>query len=281
MAERQDDVRKHYGLPEMAAKVIAALEILGIDPTRLKAEQLYPFDQLHGRNIEATRDHVARLKLSANDHALDVGSGVGGPARFIAATSGAKVTGIDLTAEFVATAVELTKRCGLEGQVAFKEGDALAMPFADGTFDAALCLYVAMNIEGKAKLASEIFRVLKPGGRLVWSQVVLGDAGAPEFPLPWAREATFSFLTKPETLRKAIEDSGLKVTEWIDERPVILAWIERQRAAAAAGSAPPPAATAIPEMLMGSDFSVRIKNFARNLGEGRVGSIALVAEKPR
>lgn len=279
MAERQDDVRKHYTLPEMAAKVIAALEKLGIDPTRLKADQLYPFDQLHGRNIDATRDHVARLNLSASDHVLDVGSGVGGPARYVAATSGAKVTGIDLTAEFVATAAELTKRCGLEGQVSFKEGDALAMPFPDGTFNAALCLYVAMNIEGKAKVASEIFRVLKPGGRLVWSQVVLGDAGEPDFPLPWAREASFSFLTKPEVLRKAIEDSGLKITEWIDERPVILAWIERQRAAA--GSAPPPAATAIPEMLMGQDFPLRIKNFGRNLGEGRLGSVVLVAEKPR
>src|SRR4051794_13290750 len=195
MAERQDDVRKHYSIPEMAAKVIAVLENLGIDPAHLKAEQLYPMDQLHGRNIDATRDHVARLDLSSRDHALDVGCGVGGPARYIAATTGAKVTGLDLTPDFIATARELTGRCNLEKLVSFREGDALAMPFEANTFDAALCLYVAMNIEAKAKLAGEIARVLKPGGRLIWSQVVLGDAGAPQFPLPWARDAASSFLT--------------------------------------------------------------------------------------
>src|SRR3954467_15207789 len=116
MAERQDDVRKHYGIPALAEKIIAALGSLGIDATRLKPEQLYPFDQLHGRNIEATRDHVARLNLKPAETVLDVGCGAGGPARYIAVTTGAKVTGLDLTPEFVATAQELTRRCGLEGQ---------------------------------------------------------------------------------------------------------------------------------------------------------------------
>jgi ubiquinone/menaquinone biosynthesis C-methylase UbiE len=278
MAERQDDVRKHYGIPALAVKIVAALGTLGIDATRLKAEQLYPFDQLHGRNIEATRDHVGRLALKSGEAVLDVGSGVGGPARFITATTGAKVTGLDLTPEFVATAQDLSKRCGLGGEVAFQEGDALAMPFPAATFDAALCLYVAMNIEAKAKLASEIARVLKPGGRLVWSEVVLGGEGGPQFPLPWAREASFSFLTKPEALRAAVESSGLKIVEWIDERPVILAWMQATQKAAAA--APRPAAASIHEMLLGSDFPERRKNYARNLTEGRIGSIALVAQKP-
>jgi len=276
MAERQDDIRKHYGLPEMAVKVIAALEAAGIDPTRLKAEQLYPFDQFHGRALDATRDHVALLKLAPNHTALDIGSGLGGPARYIAATHGAKVTGIDLTPEFVATATELSKRCGLDGQVAFQEGDALAMPFAANSFNAALCLYVAMNIEAKAKLAGEVARVLKPGGRLVWSQVVLGDQGEPQFPMPWARDPKFSFLTTPEALRNAVESGGLRIVEWIDERPVMLAWMQKLQAA----GAPPPATTAIQDMMLGTDFPERRNNFGRNLAEGRIGSIALVAEKP-
>jgi SAM-dependent methyltransferase len=279
MTERQHDVRKHYGIPALAAKVVAALEGLGIDAAHLKAEQLYPFDQLHGRNIEATRDHVGRLGLKAGETALDVGSGIGGPARYIAVTTGAKVTGLDLTPEFVATAQDLSKRCGLDGQVLFQEGDALAMPFAAASFDAALCLYVAMNIGAKAKLAHEIARVLKPGGRLVWSEVVLGGQGEPQFPLPWAREASFSFLTRPDLLRAAIEGSGLKITDWIDERPVVLAWIQAQQQAAAAGAPPPPVAS-IHEMLLGSDFPERRKNYARNLIDGRIGSIALVAQKP-
>ena len=279
MAERQDDVRKHYSIPALAAKFIDALEASGINPMQMKAEQLYPFDQLHGRNIDATRDHVGRLKLAPTAHVLDIGCGVGGPARYIAATTGAKVTGIDLTADFIETARMLSQRCGLDGKVAFEEGDALAMPFKDAAFDAALCLYVAMNIEAKDKLAAEIARVLKPGGQLVWSQVVLGDAGAPQFPLPWARDAAFSFLTTPAALRQAIESSGLEILEWIDERPIILAWMEQQRQAAAAHSAP--SKPSINDMLLGEDFPERRKNFARNMAEGRIGSIALVARKPR
>ncbi len=279
MAERQDDVRKHYGIPELAAKVISALESVGISTQQLKPEQLYPFDQLHGRNIEATRDHVGRLALKRGESVLDVGSGVGGPARYIATTTGAKVTGLDLTPEFVATAQELSKRTGLDGEVAFQQGDALAMPFDAAKFDAALCLYVAMNIEAKAKLASEIARVLKPGGRLVWSEVVLGAESEPQFPLPWARDPAFSFLVKPDFLRQAVESSGLRIVEWIDERPVILDWIKASQQAAASG--PPPAATGIHGMLLGADFPERRKNYARNLMEGRIGSVALVAEKAR
>jgi SAM-dependent methyltransferase len=278
MAERQDDVRKHYGLPGLAAKIVAALQSLGIDATRLKPEQLYPFDQLHGRNIDATRDHVGRLALQIGEAVLDVGSGIGGPSRYIAATTGAKTTGLDLTPEFVAAAQDLSRRCSLDGAVTFQVGDALAMPFAAASFDAALCLYVAMNIEAKAKLASEIARVLKPGGRLVWSEVVRGGAGEPYFPLPWARAAGFSFLTEPDLLRAAIESNGLRIVEWIDERPIIQAWMQAQQQAAA--SAPPPAAAAIHEMLLGSDFPERRKNFARSLMEGRIGSVALVARKP-
>jgi ubiquinone/menaquinone biosynthesis C-methylase UbiE len=279
MAERQDEVRKHYSIPEMAAKVVALLESLGIDPTHLKAEQLYPMDQLHGRNIDATRDHVARLNLTSTDHVLDVGCGVGGVSRYIAATTGAQVTGLDLTPDFVATARDLTRRCGLENLASFQEGDALAMPFPDLTFDAAVCLYVAMNIETKARLAGEIARVLKPGGRLVWSEVVLGGNGAPQFPLPWARDAAFSFLTTPEDLRHAIESAGLKVMEWIDERQIIGAWIQQQQQAAAARDQPP--GPSPHDLLMGEDFPERRKNYGRNLMEGRIGSIAVVAHKPR
>jgi hypothetical protein len=121
--------------------------------------------------------------------------------------------------------------------------------------------------------------VLRPGGRLVWSEVVLAGQGEPQFPLPWAREAGFSFLTKPETLRAAIESSGLKVVDWIDERAVILAWMQAQQQAAA--SAPSPVTAAIYEMLLGSDFPERRKNYGRNMVEGRIGSVAFVAEKPR
>jgi len=119
----------------------------------------------------------------------------------MASVFGCRVTGIDLTDAFVAAARELTALCGLADRIEFQTANALAVPFADATFDASACQYVAMNIADKAKLIGECQRVLKPGGRLVWSSVVAGS-GEPRYPLPWARDKSVSFLVSPEALRK-------------------------------------------------------------------------------
>jgi SAM-dependent methyltransferase len=161
---------------------------------------LYPLDQLHGRQIAATREHLPRLRLDEGKHVLDVGSGIGGPARFMAATWGCRVTGIDLTAEFVAAARELTERCGLSGKVDFRRGDALHMPFADASFDRAACLHVAMNIADKPGLLREIRRVLKPSGRLVWSEIVR-RAAPPDYPSHGPR--SFGEFSQDRDLRPA------------------------------------------------------------------------------
>jgi hypothetical protein len=127
-----------------------------------------------------------------------------------------------------------------------------------------------MNIADKATLISECRRVLKPGGRLVWSSVVAGN-GEPGYPLPWARDTSFSFLVSPEALRKLFDDSGLRVVEWIDETAVI-------RAAQAAGP-PAPAVRAMSMAVMGDDFPARTQNFGRNVAEGSLKSVAVVAER--
>jgi len=276
MAERQDDVRRHYGIPVIVEKLLAELKKQGVDPDRLKPEALFPYDQLHGRELAATKDHVGRLGLDPSKKTLDVGSGIGGPSRYIAATTGATVDGVDLTQEFVEAATELTRRCGLAGKARFHQGDALALPFGGDHFDAACCLYVAMNIEDKGKLAAEIARALKPGGKLVWSEVVLGPKGAPNFPLPWAASPEYSFLVPPETLRKAIEGSGLKIVEWTDETGIIGQWMRERQAEAQAGKQPPSALG----LALGADFAERRRNYGQSMMEGRIGSMLVLAEKP-
>ena len=277
MAERQDDVRRHYGISTLVETLLGELKKQGHDPEKFKPEALYPYDQLHGREFLATKEHVARLSLRPGMKVLDVGSGVGGPARYIAATTSATVDGVDLTHEFVEVATELTRRSGLSDKARFHQGDALALPFGGDHFDAAFCLYVAMNIEGKAALATEIARVLKPGGKLVWNQVVLGDKGAPTFPLPWASSPEYSFLLPPQELRAAIEGAGLKITEWTDESGTITEWMRARQAEAKAGKQPPSALG----LAMGADFAERRRKYAENMMEGRIGSILAVAEKPR
>jgi ubiquinone/menaquinone biosynthesis C-methylase UbiE len=172
MADFSTGIQRHYGSAAIVQRVLNAVADSGQDASRLTAEMLYPYDQFHGRGLMATRENAAKLNLDASMRVLDVGSGVGGPARYMAYTFGCRVTGIDLTDDFVAAAKELTERCGLSDKVEFHQGDALAMPFGEASFNAACCLNVSMNIRDKTGLAREICRVLKPHGRLVWTEAV-------------------------------------------------------------------------------------------------------------
>lgn len=262
-------VSEHYGRGGLTERILAALAESGQPTDRISADALFPFDQLHGRQLAATREHVGRLKLDTAKTVLDVGSGIGGPARYMAFTFGCRVTGIDVTEAFVSAARDLTARCGLADRVKFEIGNALAMPFADAEFDAAACQYVAMNIADKAGLLREIHRVVKPGGQLVWSSVVAG-AGEPRYPLPWARDPSVSFLVAPDALRALFEAAGWRILEWRDEAELLRA---------ASASPPPPAFRAMSGIVLGDDFAERFQNFGRNVEAGSIGSVLVLAER--
>lgn len=234
-----DQVAQHYGSAGIADRILAAVAAAGADLSQLRPEMLFAYDQLHSRELQATEDHVAWLAPGRGEHLLDVGSGIGGPARFIAAKTPARVTGIDLTPEFVAAARELTERCGLAGRVAFETGNALQMPFPAESFDAAICFHVAMNIADKSGLAREIARVLKPGSRLVWTEAVAVEGQSPPYPLPWGRSSETSSLTTEAGLRDALERGGLTIVEWRDETSLQVAHAHKVRQA---GQALPPRA---------------------------------------
>ena len=270
MSEVEAKVAAHYGAVDLTGRILAALAGTGMNVERFSADALFTFDQMHGRQLAATKEHVGRLGLSASKHVLDVGSGIGGPARYMSFTFGCRVTGIDLTSELVAAARELTARCGLSERVDFQVGNALAMPSADATFDAVACQYVAMNIFDKAGLLREISRVLKPGGRLVWSSAVAGK-GEPRYPLPWAREPGVSFLIPPAVLRKLFDEGGWRIVEWSDETELF-----RTKAVPAHS----PASTEMRTLISGDDFPARSRNFAASFENGSIGSLLVVAERP-
>ena len=154
--------------------------------------------------------------VTAGMSVLDVGSGVGGPARFLAATRGCQVTGVDLSEPFVDAARYLTERTGQSGQVSFETASALELPFDAGRFDVVLLQHVAMNISDRTRLYHEIRRVLKSGGMFAIFDVVLND-GEPHYPVPWARTPATSFLLTAAATRAAIEPAGFRTLAWQDD----------------------------------------------------------------
>ena len=192
-----DAVAQHYGRGGLLDRILAALIKAGKDPDHLTTDDLAPLDEFHSRRRKATEELARMLAPVASDRILDVGSGLGGPARYLAATYGCRVSGIDLTPEFVSTAAELTRRAGLTERVDFRVGSALAVPFPDASFDTAWSQNVAMNIADRAGWYAELHRVLKPGGRLANQDVAQDDGGPISFPVMCAERPEISFLLAP------------------------------------------------------------------------------------
>jgi len=276
MINDTDAVRELYGLSGILDRVTAFLLERRIDPERPSYQDFFPFDQLHGRGIEATREHIERAGINSTMLVMDLGCGVGGCSRVIAATCGCRVTGIDVTPQFIEVARELTRRCGMADRIEFRQGDALDLPFAEGTFDHVWCHNVTMNIQDKSKLASEVARVLKRGGRFSCSEVGQGPGGAPIFPLPWATEASASFLVTPALMRQTLEEGGLRIREEIDLSDAGIASLREMRARVERGDPP---LNAI-HVIMGDDIGERIKNFSRCAIEKRLVEHFILAEKP-
>ena len=246
MSDAEKSIADHYTSDSLWQRLSAALASDGVDPLHPSLQSLAPYDHFHGRGLEATQSLAAGLEVAPSDRILDVGSGIGGPARFFADKFGCHVTGIDLTQEFCEVAARLNKLLKLEAQITIKQGNALSMPFADQSFDGAYSMNVAMNIEDKAALYRELHRVLKPGGWLMLSEIARhgdGDGhdhgnGVLEYPTPWAKTAASSFLASATQTRESLEENGFTVNRLDDTRVESAAYGARSRALVERGEKP-------------------------------------------
>lgn len=270
------DISEHYSRGYLLQRLKVALAEDGIDPDFPQIGTLAPYDQFHGRGLEATEEMADLLDISATDHILDIGSGIGGPARYMAHRFGCRVTGIDLTAEFCDVAHHLTRLVGLHGRVKFELGNALAMPFPDGSFDGAYSMNVSMNIADKAGLYRAIHRVLRPGAWLMLSEVAKGPGEDLDYPTPWADSARTSFLSTPEETMRGLEDAGFEVVRSRNTLEQALAFGARSRAMVERGEKPPHRAV---QLIHGAIAAQAMANTARGLSEARIVPIEILSRK--
>jgi SAM-dependent methyltransferase len=269
-------VTRHYGSDGIVGRLLAALRAARGADAPVTPENLAPFDHFHGRGVVGTKDIAARLALTAGERVLDIGAGIGGPARWFAAVYGVEVTGVDLTQEFCAAAETLNAMTGLGDRVRILNGSALALPVPDGAFDAAYSQNVIMNIAGKAQFYREAFRALRPGGRLALSNLCAGPGGEPYFPAPWATTRDGSFLETPDEMRANLAAAGFEIDAFRDNTPEILAALRRMRERGDSGNAQRIAV----DVIMGERAAEMRINSTRTLEEGRGLDIEALARKP-
>jgi ubiquinone/menaquinone biosynthesis C-methylase UbiE len=264
-------VNDHYGFGGIMEKIEVGLGLAGKDVSDLSVDDLAPIDEFHTRGRESTVEVADMAQLDSSHTVLDVGCGLGGTARHLAEQYGCNVTGLDLTEEYVDVGNKLTGLVGLRDKVSLQQGSALDIPHEDGTFDIAWTEHVQMNIADKARFYSEMARVLKPGGRLLFHDIFRGSsADAPVYPLPWAENESISHLATESEAQATIGQTGLEIDQWhrkVDESleffKGVLTKIQED--------GPPPIGI---HLLMGDNARDKLLNYVANMTEQRV-SVAM------
>lgn len=273
----ETEIAAHYTTGSLTDRVRDALRALGTDPDQATADDLKACDEFHTGGVAATELLVESLSVTAETRVLDIGSGIGGPARYFAHRFGCHATGIDLTQEFVVTARDLSALVGLSDNTTFQQGSALDLPFQSASFDLALLLHVGMNIADKGRLMAQAARVLAPGGTFaVFDVMASGTDEQLVFPLPWSSVAETSFVVPPLVYKNAAAAVGL-VLEHEHDRTQFAKDFFYAVFAAIAKDGPSPLGI---HLMMGETAGQKIQNYVANLNAGRIAPTELIFRKP-
>lgn len=272
MTISEKGVSDHYTTRDLGNRILGALRAEGKDLDALTVDDLAPVDEFHIRGRIATEELAEWAGIHAGDLLLDVGCGLGGTCRYLAKTVGCDVVGLDLTEEYCQVAEMLSARVGLAGRTSFRQGSALALPFAEGHFDLVWTEHVQMNISDKAGFYKEISRVLKSGGKLVFHDIFAGADKGILLPVPWASDISCNHLIVVEKLREVLSALGFDELRWEDKTGESVTFFRsvlervRNRGWAPVGL----------HLLMGDNTETRFENLLKNLEEDRVRVVQAV-----
>ncbi|MGE5334435.1 MAG: class I SAM-dependent methyltransferase [Nitrososphaerota archaeon] len=270
-------VNAYYTPGDLGAAIQEGLRRAGKNPDAPALDDLAPVDQFHTGGKAATLELAQIANLTPGTRVLDVGGGIGGAARLLASQMGCEVTVIDLTEAYCQVGEMLTRQAGLSERVSFQQGNALDLPYADHAFDAVWTQHSTMNIADKARLYTEVARVLRPGGRLAFHEIMAGPNTPIHFPVPWATDGHISFLWSPDELCALLTSSGWKERAWVDKTAAARAFFEERMGLIerATGSLPPLGL----HLLLGERFVPAFQNTLRNLQQQRLTVIQAVFER--
>jgi len=269
-------VAQHYAHGALEQAILEALARTGKDPARLTAADLAPGDEFHIGGLQATMEFAVEMgtvtAIGPGVHLLDIGCGIGGPSRYFAGEQGCRVTGIDLTAEYVQVASSLSRRVGLGDKVDYRHGSALALPFPPSSFDGAYMLHVGMNIADKATLFHEVRRVLKTGAVFGVYDVMREAEGPLYFPLPWSSDPATSFVVGAQAYREKLLQAGFAVEKQRSRRQFAIDFFHKMQARIAEHG-PPPFGS---QIVMGPTGPTKVNNLIAMLERGLVAPTELV-----
>lgn len=270
------EVSTHYQHGSLTKVIEEGFNRQGKTPSDISLDDMSVIDEFHIGGRQASKEFLDQLRLQERSLVLDVGCGLGGPARFVASQFGCLVSGIDLTHEYVDTGNVLSNWVGLDKKVILQQGSAMALPFPDGQFDAAYMMHVGMNIVDKKGLFVEVFNVLKSDGIFGIYDVMQVGSGEMQYPAPWAASKSTSSLASPQDYQTGLKQAGFNILATRERGDFAIEFFENMKRSMAETTADPALGL---HVLMGDDAKTKVANVLTSIKEGSIAPVEIIAQR--